>query len=434
MPITNDNSNNISLHPAQAEIANDPHRFRVVNCGRRFGKTVLAIYEMVGKASFTRDGKIAYIAPTYQQSRDICWNQLKKIVSPITKVVNESRLEITIYNNTDLLPQYAPKLGEKAKKQNTSTIVLRGWEAVETLRGQYFDFLVIDEVASMKNFWTGWNEVLQPTLTDKAGEVLFLSTPKGCNHFYDLFNNEHRSPDYKSFHFTSYDNIHLQKKEIESIRANTPNDAFEQEYMAEFKKMQGLVYPEFSREKHLISQEDLDRLEEKEWAEVMCGVDFGYTNPSAILVVKRTTDNEFYITEEWYKTKQTTAQIVEKVKHFNPNTVYPDPAEPDRVLELQNANLNCRDVNKDITSGVDRVRELLKQNRIKIHPLCSNLILEMETYHYPDDTFGRNPNEKPVKENDHAMDALRYVLFSNSLDPIDQNIVDKFKLYTTQYD
>jgi PBSX family phage terminase large subunit len=431
MPITQDNTNKVSLHPAQAEIANDMHRFRVVNCGRRFGKTVLAIYEMVGKASFTRDGKIAYIAPTYQQARDICWNQLKKIVAPITKSVNEARLEINVYNDTDNFPQYK---NHENKTKNFSTIFLRGWEAVETLRGQYFDFLVIDEVASMKNFWTGWNEVLQPTLTDKSGEVLFLSTPKGFNHFYDLYNQEHKSPDYKSFHFTSYDNIHLQKKEIEAIRANTPVDAFEQEYMAEFKKMQGLVYPEFSREKHLINQEELDKLEKKEWAEVMCGVDFGYTNPSAIIVIKRDTDNTFWITEEWYKTKQTTAQIIEKVKQFNPYTVYPDPAEPDRIEEMKNANMNVREVNKDIVAGIDRVRELLKQNRLKIHPLCSNLILEMETYHYPDDTFGKNPYEKPVKENDHAMDAMRYVLFSNSLDPVDQNLVDKFKLYTTTYE
>jgi phage terminase large subunit len=166
--------------------------------------------------------------------------------------------------------------------------------------------------------------------------------------------------------------------------------------------MQGLVYPEFQREKHLITPEELDKLKEKEWAEVMAGVDFGYTNPSAIIVIKRDTDNCFWITEEWYKTKQTTAQIIEKVKQLKPYTIYPDPAEPDRIMEMRNANLNVREVNKDISSGVDRVRELFKQNRIKIHPLCSNLILELETYHYPDDTFGRNPNEKPVKENDHA--------------------------------
>jgi phage terminase large subunit len=271
-------------------------------------------------------------------------------------------------------------------------------------------------------------------LADTGGHALFLSTPKGFNHFYDLYNFEHKNPDYRSFHFTTYDNPYIPKKEIEALRLNTPDDAFAQEYLAEFKKMQGLVYPEFNREKHLISPKELEGLDKKEWAEVMCGVDFGYTNPSAILVIKRDTDNSFWVTEEWYKTKQTTAQIIEKVKHYNPYTVYPDPAEPDRIMEMMNANLNCREVNKDIIAGVDRVRELLKQNRLKVHPLCANLILEFETYHYPDSVFGRNDQEKPVKENDHALDALRYVLFSNNLDPVDINIVNKFKLYTTTYE
>lgn len=424
MPITSENANRVVLHPAQSEIVNDLHRFRVVNCGRRFGKTVLAIYEMLGKASFTRDARIAYIAPTYQQARDICWSQLKKIASPTSKNINESRLEVSLYNN----------FANEDKTRNTSSLVLRGWEAVETLRGQYFDLLVIDEVASMKNFWTGWNEVLIPTLTDKGGHVLFLSTPKGFNHFYDLYNMELKSPDYKSFHFTSYDNAYLDKKEIEAIRENTPDDAFAQEYLAEFKKTTGLVYPEFTREDHVIQSQDLDKLKEKEWAEVMCGVDFGYTNPSAIITVKRDTDNSFYVTEEWYKTKQTTSQIIEKVKQISPYTVYPDPAEPDRIMEMMNANINVREVNKDIIAGIDRVRELFKQKRIKIHPSCENLIYELETYHYPDDKFGLNSNEKPVKENDHALDALRYVLFSNSLDPIDIKIVDKYKLYTTTYE
>jgi PBSX family phage terminase large subunit len=286
----------------------------------------------------------------------------------------------------------------------------------------------------MRDFWVGWYEVLLPTLTDYSGKVLFLSTPKGFNHFYDLYNLELKEPDYKSFHFTTYDNPYMSEKEINRIKGSMPDDAFLQEYMGEFKKMQGLVYPEFSREKHLLTPEEVEKLEQKDWAEVMCGVDFGYTNPSAILVVKRDAENCFYVTEEWYRTKQTTAQIIEKVKQIQPYTVYPDPAEPDRLEEMRNAGVNVREVNKDIPAGIDRVRELFKQGRIKIHPHCQTLILELETYHYPDHKSGVNNQEKPVKENDHCLDALRYVLFSNNLDPIDQDIVDKFQLYATTYE
>ena len=73
----------IELHPTQKEVVKDSHRFRVLNCGRRWGKTTLAVYEMIGKA-LSKDGQnVAYIAPTYQQSRDICWRDLKRIVDPV---------------------------------------------------------------------------------------------------------------------------------------------------------------------------------------------------------------------------------------------------------------------------------------------------------------------------------------------------------------
>ena len=158
------------LTEPQLEIFKHPARFRVVNCGRRFGKTTLAIEAIVAKAVVGSNQKIAYIANTYQQARDIAWRELKKICVPIMVQANEARLEIEVYN----------------AQGNTSLIWLRGWESVETLRGQGFHLVVIDEVASMRNFWENYHEIIRPALSDTEGEVLFLSTPKGYNHFYDL--------------------------------------------------------------------------------------------------------------------------------------------------------------------------------------------------------------------------------------------------------
>src|SRR6202020_659777 len=101
----------------------------------------------------------------------------------VARITNESRLEISL-----------PSL-----KKGESKVFLRGWESVETLRGQSSDFLVIDEVAMMRNFWINWQEVLRPTLTDRKGCVLFISSPKGFNHFYDLYNLQDTDTDFKSF-------------------------------------------------------------------------------------------------------------------------------------------------------------------------------------------------------------------------------------------
>src|SRR3990167_9899818 len=191
-----------ALHPNQMTVAKNQNRFKVLNCGRRWGKTTLAV-QMILLKSFAKPVKIAYIAPTIQQARDIAFAMLKKELQPIVKDINESRLEFKV----------------KTQDNEESLIFLRGWEAIETLRGQAFDFLILDEVASMRNFWIGWQEVLRPTLTDTKGKAMFISTPKGYNHFYDIFNFELKDTDYKSFHFTSYDNPFLLVDEINKAKA-----------------------------------------------------------------------------------------------------------------------------------------------------------------------------------------------------------------------
>ena len=377
------------LTPAQKIIARDKHRFRVANCGRRFGKTMLSAEEIKGKA-ISSECRIAYIAPTYGQARDIIWQVLIKELKEIAVKINESRLEIEVNN----------------LKGTTSLIQLRGWESIETLRGQKFHFIVIDEIAMMRNFWIQWQEVIIPTLTDTKGEVLFISTPKGFNHFYELYNLELENKDWKSFHFTTYDNPHIEDEEVDKLKAQMTEDRFAQEYLAEFKRTEGLVYKEFIRELDIT-----DKTPENIKTTIL-GLDFGYTNPAAMLKIDIDRDNTFWITEEWYKTGQTNEQIGEKALSYKPQSVYPDQAEPDRIEALKKMGLNCREVSKDVPAGIDRVRELFKQRKIKIHNSCRNLIWELETYSYPDKKPGQNEKEVPIKENDHALDALRYALYN----------------------
>lgn len=381
------------FHEKQAEIAKDTHRFRVVNCGRRFGKTFLAVYEMVAKAVYGDERKICYIAPTYQAARDITWELLKKVTLPITEAINESRLEITV----------------RTKEGGTSIIYLKGWEAVETLRGMRFDFLVLDEVASYRNFETGWQEVLRPTLTDTKGDALFISTPKGFNHFYKLFNTV--DPDYKSFHFTTYDNPHIPVEEIDKAKQELPENRFAQEYEGSFTKAEGLVFKDFQRERH-VTPDAPTRV-----SDTIAGIDWGYTNPAASYRIRIDSDRAYWIDQEYYKTGQSTEAICEAVKLYSPTKVYPDPAEPDRCEIARRLGLNVREVSKDVEAGIDVLQELFKQNRIKIHPSCENLIYELETYHYPEKKPDQNEKETPVKENDHAIDSIRYPIYMSQLNP-----------------
>jgi len=384
----------MQLTPAQKQIAKNKTRFRVVNCGRRFGKTILATEEMIA-LGLHREARIAYVAPTFQQARDIAWEQLKRRLVNVNPDINESRLEIK-FNNV---------------AGTTSTIVLRGWEAIETLRGQSYDFVVLDEVASMRYFWEGWQEVIRPTLTDRKGGAMFISTPKGFNHFYELYNMEATDKQFKSFHFTSYDNPNIPSEEIDEAKNQLTEDRFAQEYLADFRKQEGLVYKEFQRSRHVYSEATIDV------AERLAGIDFGFTNPTAILTILRDRNDVYWVTNELYKTGMTTEAIAEYVISQNYNKIYPDPASPEAIKHLTDKHLNVYEVTKSkdsIQTGIGKIRELFKQGRIKIHESCKNLIWELETYAYPEKMSNHNEQEVPIKENDHAVDALRYCLMTNN--------------------
>ncbi len=212
----------MELHQAQAQIVNSKARFRVAVTGRRFGKTTLSVYEMLAYAMYRPNSKIVYVAPTIKQARDIAWEMLKKITrNALFEAPNETRLELKI---------------KCSNSQETSEIWLRGTENIESLRGIGIHFLVVDEVASMKDWNTIWREVLRPTLIDTKGQALFIGTPKGFNHFYNLFNLSKEDKDYESFRFSSYDNNFIDKEEIDKAKEEAERtqtmDEFNQEYMA----------------------------------------------------------------------------------------------------------------------------------------------------------------------------------------------------------
>lgn len=381
----------MELHPAQRQIVLDNHRFRILVCGRKFGKTTLAAEEIAGCAISKADRRIMYLSPTLEDSRRLMWDRLNKKLKNVIVKSNDTRLELKV----------------KTQDGGTSDIFLSSWEKVQDHRGDEFDFIIPDETQDYRDFWLGWQEALRPTLTPRKGSALFMGTPKGFNHFYDLFQWEAKDDDYKSFHFTSYDNPYTDPNEIEKAKKELTEDRFAQEYLADFRKTEGLVYKEFNRDKHLYDTFDGKSTER------IAGIDFGYTNPCAVITIIRDSDNGFWVEDEFYKTSKTDAEIAEYVAGQGFNKVYPDPESPSAIKELVKAKVPVREVvkNKDsVKNGITKVSELFKTGKLHINRRCVNLIYELETYAYPDKKDMRNPDENPIKENDHAVDAMRYAL------------------------
>ncbi len=344
------------------------------------------------------NARIPYYAPTRDDARDIMWKALKDICAPlIVGEPNESRLEINVRN----------------RYGGTSLIVLYGWEAVQE-RGKGVgvknNHIFLDEVSKFNNFLFGWEEILRPTLIDLQGGSTFISTPNGFNHFYDLSLMEGKDKDWKYFHFTSYDNPFLPVEELAKMKSELPEDRYAQEVLGEFRKKEGLVYKEFDRALHVV-QEVPNNLEV---VYKLGGVDWGHTHPCAVITIKKDYEGNYWITDEFFKVGLTEEDIIDYTVSAKFNKVYPDPENASGIAGLKKRGVNVKEVKKvkgSVVSGINKVRELLKQNRIRVLSKCVNVIEEFESYSYPDEK-DKTPDEKPLKEGDDAMDAIRYVIMS----------------------
>lgn len=215
---------NVELLKWQQEVFNDTARFKVVCAGRRCGKSRLAAWTMIIKALSTPKVKVFYVAPTQGQARDILWGLLSDLAHPVITNKHVNNMEITLVNG--------------------STIHLKGADRPDTLRGVSLEYLVLDEYAEMKP--QVFDEILRPALADRQGGCMFIATPKGRNHLYDLYAyaDSGEDADYKAWHFTSYDNETLQKSEIDSAKKQMSSYAFRQEFMASFEALGSEIFKE----------------------------------------------------------------------------------------------------------------------------------------------------------------------------------------------
>jgi predicted phage terminase large subunit-like protein len=206
---------NIELLPWQQEVWGDTTRFKIVAAGRRTGKSRLAAWLLIVNALEAGKGHVFYVAPTQGQARDIMWQTLLELGNPVIVSSHINNLQIKLING--------------------ATISLKGADRPETMRGVSLKFLVMDEYADMKP--EVFEQILRPALADQKGNALFIGTPMGRNHFYELYQYAELDddPTYKAWHFTSYDNPLLDEDEINVAKKSMSSYAFRQEFMASFE-------------------------------------------------------------------------------------------------------------------------------------------------------------------------------------------------------
>lgn len=267
----------------QEEVYTSFVRFQVIAAGRRCGKSRYAAYRMLLAALDGKPGEVWYIGLTQGNARDIMWKTFHDIARPVIKSSHINNLQITLING--------------------AVVSLKGSDRPDTMRGASLKLAVLDEYGFMKE--SVWSEIIRPALADQKGSAVFIGTPAGRNHFYDLaqYAELSKDEDWRYWHFTSYDNETIDPKEIDTAKAQLSTHIFNQEFQASFNARESELF----KEEWLHIVEDLpDTLGDYYIAIDLAGFEENATtkkrrlDDSAIAIVKVTDEGEWLVEEIKY--------------------------------------------------------------------------------------------------------------------------------------
>lgn len=209
-----------ALHPGQRQVIADSHRFKVLACGRRWGKTRLGASLCIAEALQGR--RAWWIAPSYKVA-NVGWRLIHRLAAQVPGA--EIRLSDRIVT--------MPTGGE---------VAVRSADNPDSLRGEGLDFAVLDECAFIKG--EAWSEAIRPALSDRQGRAMFISTPKGRNWFWTLWQRgqDDANTEWQSYSFPTSSNPYIVPSEIDAARHGLPERTFRQEYLAEFIDDAGGVF------------------------------------------------------------------------------------------------------------------------------------------------------------------------------------------------
>ena len=311
-------------------------KYYVLDIGRQFGKSMLAMNQIYFWLINDQGSKCAWVSPIYKQAK---------------KVFDEM---VEAFADTGLIQKNSQDLTITFGK---STLQFFSAERYDNIRGFTFDYLVCDEFAFIDA--EAWTEVLRATVLVKGKKVLLVSTPKGKNHFFTAFQLEHSNPQYKSFKMTSYDNPLIDPKEIDDARLTLPDHIFRQEYLAEFIDDAGSVFRNINDcVKTGITT-----------GKLYAGIDLGRANDYTVLTIADSNDNEI-LCKRWRHMDWSTiiTEIVNELNAYKPKTLIESNGAQDAIFEM---------IQKRITYGKSNVQPFVTTSKSK-QTIIEDLIVAFE--------------------------------------------------------
>ena len=387
----------LKLSPAQQTISDSNARFRVAACGRRFGKSWLAINE-VAKYGRNPNQRICIVAPTYRQVKQVFWIELKDRLRSVNwiKNINESELTITLVNN--------------------SRIFLRSADNFDSIRGEKFNVIFLDECADINP--EAWFSVLRPTISDTQGDALFIGSPKGRNWFYDLWVNSKTKDNWESFQFTTLQGGNVPQEELDQAKLDLDARTYEQEYESQFVTWAQTVFYGFSDENVKECP-----VEVSAYMPLQCGFDFNISPGTCTVGVHL--GDDLYIIDEIIIYSSNTTEMIQELRHrypTNPIFAYPDASGSQRrtsangltdhiILQNQGFKLRVGNTNPSVIDRINSTNARLCNSKGERHlfidPRCRNLREALIKHSYKEGS--RIPDKNSGY--DHITDAMSYSVY-----------------------
>lgn len=377
-----------SPHKYQLQILQSLKRFLLAVSGVQGGKTTVGVIWLLRE-----------IYEAYLQGYKGDW----LIAAPTVKVLQQSTLP--------KFKEYFPADWGTWKEQKScfelvwgGNIYVRSTEEPDYLEGMTIKAAWLDEAGKMKE--AAWTNILA-RLAIHRGRAVLTTTPYNFNWVHTEFIKQAgKNPDIEVVKWKSIDNPAFSREEYEARKRTMNPLLFAKRYDGEFTSMEGLVYPEYNDD-CLVDPFAIPT----HWKR-FAGMDFGHTNPSAIIPIAEDPESHtFYAYKEFYKREASLESIAEFLKAEDLSYILADPQSAMVINELQKYH-GCRNIkpaDNDIDIGIERLGSLLRSGRLKFfRDRLPHTIEEIEAYHYPPADTVTSRTDKPVPKKNHAMDALRY--------------------------
>ncbi|MFD1515655.1 terminase large subunit domain-containing protein [Halomarina rubra] len=389
-----------SPHPGQQDILSDDSRFKIVACGRRWGKTECAAKWLVGQALAPEADLVWWVGPGYEVVDPGYYAVLDTLPDRLIADTKESKPY-----HIDLV--YGARIAFRTTKSDSNV-------------GVGLDALVIDEAAQVSK--QRWTRDLRPTLSDTLGKMMAISTPRGRNWFHDYFQRG-QSPDHDdvaSWTAPTYDNPHIPDSEVDAARDEVPERVFQQEYLAEFIDDAGGVF-ERVRDR-IVEDYHLDETEGS--GPYATGVDFArhqdYTVIHTLDSKGITVYHERLRNVSWPQIQRR----VETAAGTYPGTVAVDASRDNKIVgDLAEAGVNVRPVKFTAPRKRQLVENLvtqIEQEAVTI-PDLPVLVTELQLFEYDVTKAGNVRYHAPEGHHDDCVDAFALAADARHRTPQDTN-------------